>query len=203
MLEINGWRTAYEFPGKMSRPIFSLDGQLLAVSPSSVGPAHLLEAATGQELTQVKLHDFFGASLALHPSGKVVAEGGNGKIRLWSTEDSSLLYDGLIRENLSFMEMALDPDSHLLAASMMIYRHKRFYIDLWNTTDGRFLFTLEGHTWSVLSLAFSPNGRFLVSGSDDQTVRLWDYAGGQEICCLKPCQGKSREWSLLQMDIHL
>jgi WD40 repeat protein len=46
MLEIDGWRTVYEFPGKMSRPIFSLDGHLLAVSPSSVGPARLLEAAT-------------------------------------------------------------------------------------------------------------------------------------------------------------
>jgi WD40 repeat protein len=38
---------------------------------------------------------------------------------------------------------------------------------------------LEGHEHTVDSIAFSPDGKLLASGSHDRTVRIWDLASGQ------------------------
>jgi WD40 repeat protein len=34
--------------------------------------------------------------------------------------------------------------------------------------------TLEGHMEEIVSVAFSPDGMRIVSGSEDNTFRLWD-----------------------------
>jgi WD40 repeat protein len=50
---------------------------------------------------------------------------------------------------------------------------------------GRKCAPCSGHTDSVLSVAFSPDGRLLASGSGDNTVKLWDVATGQEVRTLR------------------
>jgi WD40 repeat protein len=48
--------------------------------------------------------------------------------------------------------------------------------------------TLRGHSDDICSVVFSPNGRTLVSGSQDKTIKLWDAASG---CQLRSLSGHS------------
>ena len=52
--------------------------------------------------------------------------------------------------------------------------------------DGEALFKLDGHGHLVYSVCFSPDGRRLASGSNDETVRLWDVETG---ACVRTLEG--------------
>jgi WD40 repeat protein len=52
-------------------------------------------------------------------------------------------------------------------------------IGAYDAETGQERFPLRGHSAAVLSMAFSPNGLTLASGSSDRTARLWDLAGWQ------------------------
>ncbi|QFS47689.1 eIF2A-related protein [Nostoc sphaeroides] len=54
-----------------------------------------------------------------------------------------------------------------------------------NVAIGGQIHTLQGHSNSVNSVAFSPDGKILASGSYDNTIKLWDIGTGREIYTLQ------------------
>src|SRR6516162_4943192 len=54
--------------------------------------------------------------------------------------------------------------------------------------------TLKGHTEVVTSVAYSPDGKTLASGSRDKTIKLWEVATGKEQATLKGHTGEV--WSV-------
>lgn len=65
------------------------------------------------------------------------------------------------------------PDHRLLAAYVEIYEHRSQNIRIWDVETGNGIrpFTVDT---KIVCLAFSPNNRCLVSGSQDGTLLIWD-----------------------------
>ncbi|KAK1139415.1 hypothetical protein N8T08_000778 [Aspergillus melleus] len=69
----------------------------------------------------------------------------------------------------------------LLADPLSIHSLSRLTEKSWSAE----LQTLEGHSDSVCSVAFSSDGQKIVSGSDDKTIKLWDAQTGEELRTLE------------------
>ena len=52
-------------------------------------------------------------------------------------------------------------------------------VRLWDPESGRCLHTLEHHTQPVYSVAFSPDGRYLATGSRDKLCLIWNVKDGR------------------------
>ena len=88
---------------------------------------------------------------------------------------------GALVVSLAFSPAA-GPEKGLLAGGLADGR-----VHLWRVADGTLARTLEGHTFTVISVAFGPwrDDLLLASSSADRTMRLWRVNDGQPLATLE------------------
>jgi WD40 repeat protein len=88
---------------------------------------------------------------------------------------------------------ALSPDGTLLAVASVegdeYARPRPGTAHLWDVLGGSERAVLRGHRADLWSCTFSPDGRLLVTTSDDATARVWDVASGSERAVLRGHKG--------------
>ena len=70
--------------------------------------------------------------------------------------------------------MALSPNGQTFAVG------SGQVLQLWDTVIGEHQITLTGHMNGIFDVVFSADGRTIVTGSSDGTVRLWDAHTGEQ-----------------------
>jgi WD40 repeat protein len=140
-------------PANIKALAFSADGNTLAMG-SSDSIVTLWDVTEKKLLTPLVGHSMEVLTIAFSKEGILATGSGDGSIRLW---DLGRLADPTYRRALINANASLKQITHpVYDKSIELLRG-----------------TLNGHAGPVTSVAFLPNGKSLVSGGKDGSVKLW------------------------------
>lgn len=184
---------------------FSRDGQFL-VSGSGDKTAKIWNIETGTCVFDLKIDDFVMGdtgpidagitSVALSPDSRLVAAGSLDTIvRVWDTATGQQV-ERLKGHKDSVYSVAFSPDGQFLVSGSLdrsirlwdlghmkrsLEKNGKDQRSVLSARDGSNTIcqTLSGHKDYVLSVAVSPDGQWVVSGSKDRSIQFWNIATGQ------------------------
>lgn len=139
------------------------------------GEVRLIDLQDGSLLFSSNEKNDGRPAVAISNDGKhIVAGTGGQSLKVWSVEN------GTLRHTLPWVAASSTAAVYSADGSLLAWANDK-KISLWDVQAGKLLRLLDGHSSRVNTLAFSPNGKLLVSGSHGEPVKVWGVADGQLI----------------------
>ena len=168
--------------GARTTAVLSPDGKTVAYGTNGTGDVTLWDRRRQAEIATLATHQPGVNSLAFSPDGATLAVGTTNQIILWNVSQRSVTAT-LPGGNPSggVLSVALSPDRRTLASTALEGSQTGVgcaacYVILWNLSNRTQIATLGGFSPSEPnSLAFSPDGRILASGTSSEVI-LWSVA---------------------------
>jgi WD40 repeat protein len=165
---------------------FSPDGSKIA-SGSYDKTVKIWNAKNGQLIQTLAAHSEAIVSLAFSHNGQTLASTSDDRsIKLWSTVDWHLIKNLVVPEHIQAVDFS--PDDKMLVTGgrdkpVVGEFLQNFFGDskynkgvsmrLWDVQTGKLLQTFSQHANDVNDVSFSPDGKWIASGSSDKTIELW------------------------------
>jgi len=180
---------------------FSPDGRYL-LTGSTGALARLWDTATGQQAGSFEGEKRFEAEtrmasiVAFSPDGRIVLTGNAGStVSLWNAATGKLVQS--FDDPMGAVYSAVfSPDGRFVLTGSSNWKAQA---QLWDAATGQPIRSFPdhsenrsmfGHTADVCPVAFSPDGRFVLTGSEGSTASQWDAATGQPIRSFEGHKGK-------------
>jgi WD40 repeat protein/tRNA A-37 threonylcarbamoyl transferase component Bud32 len=174
---------------------FSPDGKTV-ITGSWDKTARLWEAGTGKAIGPPLSHQDSVYTVAFSPDGKTVATGSEYTVQLWEVATSKLIGAPLHHQD-PVMGVAFSPDGKTVVTQGLrrvpgedvafgpdgkseLARAGKT-VRLWEAGTGKAIGPPLQHQGPVMAVAFSPDGKTVITGSWDRTARLWEAGTGKAI----------------------